>query len=142
MFSKLKLVVVAASLLIGGVALAQPSTDHDSSAEHRRGEGGWHKRGQKGDKRGDKRDKRVGKLDGKRDPAQFAKRKAEMLAKFDTNKDGKLDRAERSAMQAARASAMFAKLDKNHDGVLSLDEAKPMLGHRGGMRGMRGPGKR
>ncbi len=149
--SKLRFLVLGASLLIGGVAFAQPSPDRDTSA-HKRGfdgNGGWHRQG------------RFGK-DGKPDPARAAKRaqkRAAMLAKYDLDNNGKLDPNERAAMKSARAAEVFAKLDVNHDGVLSLDEVKPMLERRGmrghhGKRGMhgkrgngnaggkRGPGKR
>lgn len=107
-----KLALVAASLLVGGVALAQPSSgdaDQDASAHH------WKRDGKAG-KRGDKR--------------------AAMLGKYDANKDGKLDAAEKDAMQKDR----FSRLDKNHDGVLSFDEAKPLM-HRGGGRGFHHGGR-
>ncbi|MBA3499489.1 MAG: EF-hand domain-containing protein [Myxococcota bacterium] len=63
----------------------------------------------------------------------FAQRKAEKLAKFDSNKDGRLDDAERTAMHDERVTARFAKLDLNKDGSITLAEmkaAKPQ-GRRG-----------
>lgn len=67
------------------------------------------------------------------------KKKAEMLARFDTNKDGKLDATERAAAHEARAAEQFARLDKNGDGKLSLEEFKAghqeRHGRRGGFRG-------
>ena len=61
-------------------------------------------------------------------------RRAEMLAKYDGNKDGKLDDTERAAMRADFVNERFAQLDTNKDGVLSKAEfaAAPMGGpHRG-----------
>jgi hypothetical protein len=34
-------------------------------------------------------------------------------------------------MQTAKATQKFSKLDRNHDGVLTIDEAQPLLRHRG-----------
>lgn len=73
---------------------------------------------------------------------KFAERKAEMLAKFDANKNGTLDPAEKQAMHDARATEKFTALDTNKDGVLSLAEFKAGKGKRGGMHhGRRGHGK-
>lgn len=69
---------------------------------------------------------------------KWAAKKAEMLAKYDTNKDGKLDDQERAAMREAKTIERFEKMDTNKDGQVSLDEfkafAKAKKGHhaRGG----------
>ena len=55
---------------------------------------------------------------------KWSAKKAEMLAKYDTNKDGKLDEQERKVMRDEIATERFQKLDTNKDGVLSLDEFK------------------
>ena len=60
-------------------------------------------------------------------------RRAEILAKYDTNKDGKLDDNEKKAMRDDMAAIRFKKLDTNNDGVISLDEFKAgfeQMGHR------------
>ena len=49
---------------------------------------------------------------------------AEMLEKFDTNKDGKLDKDERKAAFEARKAEMIKKFEKDGDGQLSEDERK------------------
>jgi len=75
---------------------------------------------------------------------KWAAKKAEMLAKYDTNKDGKLDEQERAAMREAKAIERFEKMDTNKDGQVSLDEfkafAKSKHGHhaRGGRGRHRG----
>jgi hypothetical protein len=51
-------------------------------------------------------------------------RKAEMLAKYDTNKDGKLDAQERAVMKDELLTARFEKMDLNKDGQISLEEYK------------------
>jgi hypothetical protein len=56
--------------------------------------------------------------------AKRAAKRAEMLAKYDTNKDGKLDAAERKVMIDDRATEAFQKIDTNRDGQISLDEFK------------------
>jgi len=74
--------------------------------------------------------------------AKHEARKAELLAKFDTNKDGKLDDTERAAAKDARAAERFKQLDTNGDGKLSLEEFKAGRQGRGGMhRHHRGPGR-
>ncbi len=60
----------------------------------------------------------------------FKAKKAEMLQKFDTNKDGKLDDAERTAAREQRTIERFKKLDTDGNGSLSLAEFK--AGKRGG----------
>jgi len=64
---------------------------------------------------------------------------AEILEKFDTNKDGKLDKDERKAAFEARKAEMIKKFDKDGDGKLSEDERKAMP--KRGPRGPRGEGK-
>jgi Ca2+-binding EF-hand superfamily protein len=75
--------------------------------------------------------------------AMHAERKAEMLARFDANKDGKLDDTEKDAMKAERAALQFSHLDKDGDGKLSLDEFKAAKHHqgRGGRGGSRDHGR-
>jgi hypothetical protein len=70
-----------------------------------------------------------------------AARKAEMLQKFDTNKDGKLDDKEREAARDAMITERFKKLDTDGNGVLSLSEfkagkAKFGMRHARGRHGM------
>jgi Ca2+-binding EF-hand superfamily protein len=60
----------------------------------------------------------------KADKPDWKAKKAEMLAKYDTNKDGKLDAAERKVMIDDLATAEFQKIDTNKDGVITLDELK------------------
>jgi len=72
---------------------------------------------------------------------KFVERKAEMLAKFDTNKNGTLDPAEKLAMQDARATERFTSLDTNKDGVLSLAEFKAGKQHGDRHHGRKGPGR-
>lgn len=64
--------------------------------------------------------------------------RAEMLAKFDTNKDGKLDETERAAMRDERAAKTFKKLDTNGDGQISLEEFKAGRSKMGMHRHARG----
>ena len=61
-------------------------------------------------------------------------RRAEMLAKFDSNKDGQLDDKERTAAHEARLAERFRMLDANKDNVVSWDEFKSA----GPQRGFRG----
>lgn len=56
--------------------------------------------------------------------AKWAAKRAEVLAKYDTNKDGKLDAAERKVMIDDRATEQFQKMDSNGDGQISLAEFK------------------
>ena len=65
--------------------------------------------------------------------AQNGSGKAELLQKYDTNKDGKLDDTERAAMKAdfaakraERKAAMLAKYDTNKDGKLDASERAVM----------------
>jgi hypothetical protein len=78
---------------------------------------------------------RGGKGDGgaptAEEKAQHEQRRAEMTAKYDTNKDGKLDDAERAKLHADMAKERFTRLDANGDGVLSLDEFSADRGHHG-----------
>jgi len=112
MLKKLKLVFVTSALLVGGVAGFAAA---------------------KGDGGGDRPDRAAMK-------EKFAAKKAEMLTKFDANKDGSLDAAEKDAMHTARAQERFSSLDTNKDGVLSLAEFKS--GKRGDRHhGRKGHGK-
>jgi len=71
---------------------------------------------------------------------KFAAKKAEMLSRFDANKNGTLDDAEQEAMHTARMQERFISLDTNKDGVLSLAEFK--TGKQGGRHhGRKGHGK-
>ncbi|MBA3454848.1 MAG: hypothetical protein H0T42_17300 [Deltaproteobacteria bacterium] len=73
--------------------------------------------------------------------AKFAERKAEMLLKFDANKNGTLDPAEKQVMHDTRATKRFTALDTNKDGALSLAEFKAGKGRGGMHHGRRGHGK-
>jgi hypothetical protein len=96
MLTKVKVaLVLVGSLLVGGVGLAAAQ--------------------------GAKADTAAQKQEWK---ANRAEKKAEMLAKYDTNKDGKLDQAERAVMKNERAEIQFKKLDKDGNGQISLDEFK------------------
>jgi hypothetical protein len=82
---------------------------------------------------------------------KWQERKAEMLLKYDFNKNGALDDNEKEAMFAERSAKMFEKLDANGDGVLSKAEFSAGKqargfgrghhhghgGHRGGRGGMK-----
>lgn len=80
-------------------------------------------------------------------PTMKHQRKAEMLQKYDANRDGSLDDKERTAMHEERTLVRFKKLDTDGNGVLSLAEFKAGKQHmkgkrhhaRFGKRGMRGP---
>lgn len=63
--------------------------------------------------------------------------KAELIQKYDTNKDGKLDDQEKAAMRAdfkakheARHQEMLAKYDTNKDGKLDETERQVMIDDR------------
>lgn len=89
MFTKTKIALaVVGSLLIGGVAAAQP-----------------------------------GKAQGSGKP-DFKAKKAEMIQKYDANKDGSLDKNERTVMFDDRVLARFKTMDTDGNGVLSLAEFK------------------
>lgn len=135
MFTKLKLTLATAAVLIGGVAgfAAADSGKHD---------------------RGAIKEKFDTNKDGKLDDAERAKlkamfaakhaeNKAAMLAKFDTNKNGALDPAEKQVMHDTKISERFAKLDTNRDGKLTLDEFKAGKHHgkRHGRMGGKGHGR-
>jgi hypothetical protein len=72
--------------------------------------------------------------------AQHAAKKAEMLQRFDGNRDGKLDDTERTAMHDALTVERFKALDTDANGQLSLAEFKAGKGRFGkhGMRHARG----
>lgn len=77
--------------------------------------------------------------------AKFEARKAEMLAKFDADKDGKLSEEERKAAREARKAEMKAKFmekfDTDKDGQISDAEkaaVKDEFGKRGHRRGQKG----
>ena len=120
--TKMKLALVFCGCLIGGVAAAAPKWDAN------------------GDGSVDAQEK------AQRHEAMQAKRaemKAQMLAKFDSNKDGKLDQNERGVMKDERAAAAFKRLDADGNGSISLAEFKSgkhfkrghhFGGRRGGMK--------
>ncbi len=66
--------------------------------------------------------------------ARRDERRAEMLDKFDADKDGQLSEVERTAMQDARVTDLMTRIDGDQDGKLSKAElaAMPMRGRRGG----------
>ncbi|MGE0548302.1 MAG: EF-hand domain-containing protein [Kofleriaceae bacterium] len=125
MFHKLKLVLIATALLVGGTAGMALAN-------------GGHK--QRFDANQD------GALDaGERAKmkeafkAKHAARKQQMLDTYDANRDGSLDGAERTAMQDDRAAKRFAKLDANGDGRVTFEEFK--AAKRFGHHGRRGMGR-
>ena len=67
-----------------------------------------------------------GKLNAEERKAAMEARQAEMLAKFDTDKDGKLSEEEKKAAGEARKAEMMKRFDKDGDGELSDDEKKAM----------------
>ena len=104
MFTKMKLALVMCASLVG-IAAAAPAPSNPSADV-------------------------AGKIEAKR--AARAERKAQMLAKYDTNKDGKLDSTERAVMRDEMAVMRFKKLDLDGDGKVTLDEfkqAKAQLRH-------------
>ncbi len=64
--------------------------------------------------------------------AKKAERKAEMLAKYDTNKDGKLDPQERAVMRDEMLTKRFEAMDLNKDGQVSLEEFKKFAAEKKG----------
>ena len=64
--------------------------------------------------------------------AKKAERKAQMLAKYDTNRDGKLDEQERAVMRDEMLTSRFEKMDLNKDGQVSLDEFKKFSAEKKG----------
>jgi beta-N-acetylglucosaminidase len=64
--------------------------------------------------------------------AKRAEKKAEMLAKFDTNKDGKLDEQERAVMRDQKSTERFQKMDLDKNGSISIDEFKQFSAKKGG----------
>ena len=77
--------------------------------------------GKGGDGAGEARERRPDDAAAKK---EHEAHRAEMLAKYDANKDGKLDDAERKTMRDDRLATQFQAMDKNGDGKLSLDEYK------------------
>ena len=80
-----------------------------------------------------------GKLDKDERKAAFEARKAEMIKKFDKDGDGKLNEDERKAAGQARKAEMLKRFDKDGDGKLSEEERKALP--KRGPRGPRGEGK-
>jgi hypothetical protein len=109
--TKMKLAIVLCGCLLGGVAVAAPKWDANGdgavSAEEKT-------------------------LKHEEMKAKRAEMKAQMLAKFDTNKDGKLDQAERGVMKDARATEAFKRLDADGNGSISLTEFKAGKHFKGG----------
>jgi hypothetical protein len=56
--------------------------------------------------------------------AMHQAKRAEMLKKFDSNKDGTLDQTERTAAKETRVLERFKTMDTDGNGVLSLAEFK------------------
>ncbi|MDB4265308.1 EF-hand domain-containing protein [bacterium] len=67
-----------------------------------------------------------GKLSPEERKAAMEARKAEMLAKFDKDGDGELSKEERKAANEARKAEMIAKFDADGDGTLSDEEKAEM----------------
>ena len=70
----------------------------------------------------------IAAANGHGDKADFAQKKAEILAKYDTNHDGKLDAQERAVMREERTTEAFKKMDTDGSGQISLDEFKAARG--------------
>lgn len=134
MFTKLKLTMISAALVLGtaGIAAAKPA-GHDG----RGGKDMMEKLDTNKDGKLDAAEKAAGKA---LFAAKHAERKAKMLAQFDANKNGVLDDAEKQAKHDARSAERFAKLDANKDGVLSLAEFKAGKQGRGGHHARKGRG--
>ncbi|HEY5944508.1 MAG TPA: hypothetical protein VIV40_03415 [Kofleriaceae bacterium] len=116
--NKMKLALVLCGCLVGGVAAAAPRWDANGD----------------GTVSADEKAQRHEEMKAKRQEL-----KAQMLAKFDTNKDGKLDQNERAVMHDARATETFKRLDTDGNGSISLAEfkaGKKFMGghHHGGAR--------
>jgi Ca2+-binding EF-hand superfamily protein len=116
--TKMKLAIVLCSCLLGGVAVAGPKWDANGDGSISAAE------------------------KAQKHEAMKAKRqemKAQMLLKFDGNKDGKLDKTERTVMHETRATEAFKRLDTDGNGSLSITEFKQgkRFGkhHRGARRG-------
>jgi Ca2+-binding EF-hand superfamily protein len=109
--TKMKLAIVLCGCLIGGVAAAAPKWDANGdgtvSAE------------EKAQKHEEMKAKRQ-------------EMKAQMLLKFDTNKDGKLDQTERGIMMDEHATEAFKRLDADGNGSISLAEFKAGKHFKGG----------
>ena len=136
MFTKMKIALVVAGSLVGGIAVAGPGWNRDEVIQKY----DTNKDGQLSDQ-----EKTALKADMK---AKHEQMKKDMLTKFDTNKDGKLDDTERAAAKDARETERFKQLDTDGNGQLSLSEFKAghqgkqgrfggMHGHRGGHGGMK-----
>ena len=69
--------------------------------------------------------------DNKDRRAEHEQHRAEMLTKYDANKDGKLDDTERAKLHADKVDEHFARLDTNKDGVLSKAEFAAFGPHGG-----------
>jgi len=67
-----------------------------------------------------------GKLNAEERKAAMEARKAEMMKRFDKDGDGKLSEEERKAAMEARKAEMMKRFDKDGDGTLSDDEKKAM----------------
>ncbi|MFT6181607.1 MAG: DnaJ-domain-containing protein 1 [Akkermansiaceae bacterium] len=67
-----------------------------------------------------------GKLNAEERKTAMEARKAEMMKKFDKDGDGKLNEEERKAAGEARKAEMMKKFDKDGDGNLSDDEKAAM----------------
>lgn len=132
---KIKLVLVAALVTIGGIAgiaAAEGPRHHDKGALKAKFD-----LNKDGTLDATERASMKAAFGAKR-----AERKAAMVAKFDTNRNGAIDPAEKQVMHDTRAAARFSKLDTNRDGQLSLAEFKAGKGkHDGKRHGRRGMGR-
>jgi hypothetical protein len=107
MFKHWKLALVAASLVVSGTALAQPSDDKPKQ--------GWHHRGDKRIAKGVAKAKYDVNKDGKLDATEREAMKKDRFAKLDTNHDGVLSFEE--------AQPLFKHRGGRHRGAEGRDHA-------------------
>ena len=100
-FTTRTLLLAAASIALGGVAIAQTAPTAAPTAQARP----------------DRPDRNAPET-----RAQAQQRAEAMFARMDANNDGKLDQADRDARRAQRSEAAFTRMDANRDGNVSRAE--------------------